>query len=138
MILLDTNVVSELARPAPDPSVLVWFENVSNDNLFISSITVAEIEFGIELMPPGRRRTDLAALIGDILAVFSGRLLPFDGPAAHSYARIAAKARKAGQVIPTLDGYIAAIALSLGLAVATRDEMPFRAAGLTVINPWTA
>ncbi len=136
MILLDTNVVSEAIKPHPHPSVLAWLDAQAAETLFVSSITVAELLFGIGVLPDGRRKGMLAARIGGLLDQFIGRILSFDTPAATRYADLAVKARAAGQGFPTPDGYIAAIAAAQGFAVASRDMSAFNAAGLVVIDPW--
>jgi predicted nucleic acid-binding protein len=106
--------------------------------LFLSSITVAELLFGISALPHGRRRDLLAARIDGLLDEFARRILPFNTSAARRYADIAVTARVAGKGFLTPDGYIAAIAAAHGFAVASRDASAFNAAGLTVIDPWTS
>lgn len=138
MILLDTNVVSEAIKPEPHPSVLAWLDAQAAETQFLSSITVAELLFGIGTLPAGRRRDTLEARIDGLLEQFAGRILPFDTTAAQHYAALAVKARTAGRGFPTPDGYIAAIAAAQGFAVASRDASAFGAAGLTVFDPWTA
>ncbi|GGB50849.1 VapC ribonuclease Y4jK [Tistrella bauzanensis] len=138
MILLDTNVVSEAMTREPHPRVRAWLDAQSAETLFLSSITVAELLFGIGALPAGKRKNALAAAVDDVLDVFADRILPFDTPAARHYAEFAIKARAEGKGFPTPDGYIAAIAGAHGFAVASRDTSAFNAAGLTVIDPWTA
>jgi len=138
MILLDTNVVSEALKPEPHPSVLAWLDAQAAETVFLSSITVAELLFGIGALSDGRREDTLAARIDGLLDQFLGRVLPFDTPAARRYADLAVTARAAGKGFPTPDGYIAAIAVAHGFAVASRDRTAFAAAGLTVIDPWAA
>lgn len=138
MILLDTNVVSEAIKPEPHPSVRAWLDVQAAETLFLSSITVAELLFGVGAMPDGKRKDLLAVRIDSLLDQFDRRVLSFDTPAAQRYADLAVKARAAGKGFPTPDGYIAAIAAAHGFAVASRDASAFDAAGLTVINPWTA
>lgn len=138
MILLDTNVVSEAMVREPDPRVRAWLDARAPDTLFLSSITVAELLFGIGALPAGKRNKALAAALHDVLDVFDARILPFDTTAAQRYADLAVGARAAGKGFPTPDGYIAAIAAAHGFAVASRDASAFDAAGLTVIDPWTA
>ena len=137
MILIDTNVVSEPWKPAPDARVLAWLDAQAIETLFLSAITVAELRFGIAAMPEGKRRTVLHDRLKDeVLPLFSGRILPFDLDASKAYATLMAAARGSGKAIGTADGYIAATALAHGFSVATRDVSPFEAAGLKVINPW--
>ena len=136
MILLDTNVVSEAIKPESHPSVRAWLDAQLAETLFLPSITIAELLFGIGALPEGRRKSVLAARIDGLLEVFAGRILPFDTRAAQRYADLAVKARAGGKGFPTPDGYIAAIAAAHGFAVASRDTSAFHAAGLAVIDPW--
>ena len=137
MILIDTNVVSKPWKPAPDTRVLGWLDAQAIETLFLAAITIAELRFGIAAMPEGKRRTVLHdRLEGEVLPLFSGRILPFDLDVSKAYATLMAAARGSGKAIGTADGYIAATALAHGFSVATRDVSPFEAAGLKVINPW--
>jgi predicted nucleic acid-binding protein len=139
VILLDTNVVSEPLRPAPDARVVAWIDAQALETLFLSAITVAELRAGVALLPPGKRRAGLQeSLETQVLPLFAGRILPFDQDCTQAYAALTAKARTAGQAIASADGYIAALAITHGLAVATRDTRPFDAAGAAVVNPWLA
>lgn len=139
MILLDTNVVSEPLRSAPDARVIEWMDSQSLETLFLSAITVAELRAGVALLPAGKRRSALQQnLEKRVLPLFAGRVLPFDLACTQAYADLMASARSAGVGIATADGCIAAIAISNGFAVATRDTVPFMAVGATVINPWEA
>lgn len=138
MILLDTNVVSEAMKPEPHTSVRDWLDAQAAETLFLSSVTVAELMFGIGALPKGKRKDRLATTLDGVMELFEPRILPFDTQAARRYADLAVKARKAGKGFPTPDGYIAAIAAAHGFAVASRDTAAFAAAGLTVIDPWTA
>ena len=136
-IVLDTNVVSELLRVPPDPNVFDWAIRQEAETLFLSAVSEAELLYGVEIMPVGRRRERLLAVIENILrAKFAGRILPFDSEAARAYAEIAAARRMAGLPISQSDCQIAAIARSRGAAVATRDASGFEGCGVTVINPW--
>lgn len=136
MILLDTNVISEMTKKRPAPAVAAWLDGHLLDALFISAITIAEMRFGILIMPIGRRRDSISAAFARTEQLFNGRVLPFDQSAAERYAELAAAARDRGKGFPTPDAYIAAIAASRGFAVATRDLAPFEAGGVEVINPW--
>ena len=137
MILLDTNVVSEPLRPAPDAGVIAWIDAQPLETLYLSAITVAELRAGVALLPAGKRRAGLLNnLEKRVLPLFAGRVLPFDLACTAAYAALMAKARSAGLAIATADGYIAAIAAANHFAVATRDTAPFVAAGVAVINPW--
>ena len=138
MILLDTNVVSEAMNPEPEPAVRNWLDEQVAETLYLSSITIAELMFGIGALPKGKRKDKLTAALDGVLALFADRILPFDTSAARRYADLAVKARAAGKGFPTPDGYIAAIASSHDFAVASRDISAFTAAGLSVIDPWTA
>jgi predicted nucleic acid-binding protein len=135
LILLDTNVVSEAMRAVPDPVVVRWLLAQPSDALAISSVTLAELLFGLAILPAGKRKTAMATSVSHWLDGVA-EVLPFDDAAARRFADLAATARAAGRGFPSPDGYIAAIASARGLAVATRDTGPFLAAGLTVINPW--
>ena len=137
MILLDTNVLSEPLRQAPEPRVIEWIDAQVLETLFLCAITVAELRAGVALLPAGKRRSGLREnLEKRVLPLFVGRVLPFDLACTQAYAALMAKARRAGLAIATADGYIAAIAIANGFAVATRDTAPFDAADVLVINPW--
>ncbi len=138
MILLDTNVVSEPWKPTPDPRVLAWIDAQVIETLYLSAVTVAELRFGIASMPTGRRHELLHhRLERDVLPLFVGRILAFDLDASQAYAALMVGAKEAGRAIGRADGYIAAIAATHGLRVATRDTSPFEAAGVKTIDPWT-
>jgi len=137
MILLDTNVVSEPARPMPDAGVIAWIDAQPLEALFLAAITVAELRAGVALLPASKRRTSLHDnLETRVLPLFSGRVLPFDMACTQAYAEVLARSRATGSAISAADALIAAIASANGLCVATRDTAPFESAGLTVINPW--
>ncbi len=137
MILLDTNVVSEPLRHAPEPRVIEWIDAQPLETLYLSAITVAELRAGVALLPAGKRRTGLNDnLEKRVLPLFVGRVLPFDVACTKAYAELMARTRAAGLALGAADGYIAANAIANGLAVATRDTSPFLAAGLRVIDPW--
>ncbi|MEA1647962.1 type II toxin-antitoxin system VapC family toxin [Nitrospirillum sp. BR 11164] len=139
MIILDTNVLSELMRPAPSDAVLRWLMGQASSLLFTTTITQAEILSGIALLPKGRRRAGLEnAALQMFVADFAGRILPFDTQAAISFAGITTARRQAGRPISALDAQIAAIAHSLAAAVATRNIDDFSGCGVPLINPWTA
>lgn len=138
MIVLDTNVVSEAMKPEPDAAVRAWLNEQAAETLYLSSVTLAELLFGIAALPIGRRKDLLANALDGLAGLFEGRILPFDIDAARHYAELASTARKAGRGFPTPDGYIAAIAGSRGFTVASRDTSPYQAGGLRVINPWTS
>lgn len=139
MILIDTNVISELWTTEPNPDVLAWIDAQTVETLYLSAITVAELRFGVATMPPGKRRTIYQErLEKEVLPTFAGRVLPFDLDASQAYADLMARAKAGGKAIGKADGYIAATATACGFMVATRDISPFEAAGLKVVNPWDA
>lgn len=138
MILLDTNVVSEAMKPEPDAAVRGWLDEQAAETLYLSSVSIAELMFGIGALPRGRRKDRLTAALDGVMVLFADRILPFDTKAASRYADLAVKARATGKGFPTPDGYIAGIAAAHDFAVASRDASAFKAAGLDVIDPWTA
>ena len=137
MIVLDTNVLSELMRPAPDTTITNWVATQSAANLFVTTITQAEILHGVLLLPQGRRR-DAIEVAADAMFEedFAGRILPFSSLAARAYAEIAVARRQSGRPISQFDAQIAAIARSAGAAVATRNVPDFEGCGIRVIDPW--
>jgi predicted nucleic acid-binding protein len=137
MIVLDTNVVSELMKPAPAASVVRWVAAQPAGDLYTTSITQAEILHGVMLLPRGRRRKafELAAE-AMFREDFAGRVLPFGGDAAVLYARIAVERRRAGRPISHFDAQIAAVARSQGATIATRNVADFEGCAVKVINPW--
>ena len=139
MILLDTNVLSELMRPTPHSQVLAWMAAQATLSLYTSSITQAEILHGIMLLAPSRRRRAFeAAAEGMFRDDFTGRVLAFSSEAASRYARIAVDRRSAGRPISQFDAQIAAIARWCGATVATRNTDDFEGCGVDLVNPWTA
>ena len=137
MILLDTNVLAELMRPSPNAHVLEWFASKSAASLFTTSITEAEIRFGLAILPLGRRRRDLQAAVDAMFAEdLATRVLPFDSAAAAAFAKIAASRRKAGRPIAQLDAQIAAIARAHHATLATRNMRDFAGCGIDRVNPW--
>jgi predicted nucleic acid-binding protein len=139
MILIDTNVISEMWKVEPDPSVLAWMDAQAVETLYLSAVTVAELRFGLASMPEGKRRSIYHdRLEREVLPAFTGRVLSFDLDASQAYATLMARAKAEGKAIGKADGYIAATAAARALMVATRDVTPFQAAGLNVINPWEA
>jgi predicted nucleic acid-binding protein len=139
VIILDTNVLSELMHSLPEPAVFAWVAAQPREELYTTSITKAEILYGIAILPDGRRRTGLAAAAEALFANdFAGRVLSFDDPASVHYAAIVAARRRAGRPIDAFDALIAATALAAGASIATRDVAGFADCGLNVINPWQA
>jgi len=137
VIVLDTNILSELMRPVPEPAVERWVGAQPAAGVFISAITEAELRYGLALLPDGQRRRRLLAQAEAMLAEdFAGRILPFDSAAAGAYASIAAARRLAGRPISQADAQIAAIAASRGAAIATRNVADFTDCGIAVLDPW--
>ena len=136
MIILDTNVVSEAMKPEPNPVVRAWLNDQAAETLYLSSVTLAELLFGIAALPLGKRKDMLALTLEGLMGLLKDRVLPFDVEAARHYADLAVVAKVSGRGFPTPDGYIAAIAASRGFIVASRDTAPYEAARVTVINPW--
>lgn len=138
MIILDTNVVSEMMRPAPQPAVLKWFATQSFEDVHITAITMAEILFGIQLLAAGKRRGALQAGADKTFAVFAGHILPFDDRAAYEFSIIASARRKRGSPISEFDAQISAIALVNGATLATRNTDDFQGRGVQLVDPWKA
>ena len=137
MILLDTNVISEPLKASGNQNVVDWINAQNIETLYLSTIGLAELRFGIAALPEGKRKDVLhSSLEQRVLPLFEGRILSFDIGASEAYATLRPRARATGQAIAPTDGYIAAIAMTHGLSVATRDTQPFISAGLTVINPF--
>lgn len=137
MILVDTNVVSETMRSAPEPNVIAWLDAQAVETLYLSTVSLAELLFGVAVLPEGRRKVALGlSLVEKAALLFAERILPFDVDAAKAYATVVSRARRAGREIGVADGQIAAVAAVHRLAVATRDTGPFEAAGIAIIDPW--
>jgi predicted nucleic acid-binding protein len=137
MIVLDTNVISELMRPVPHPVVLAWIAEQPRATLYTTSVNQAEILYGIEALSDGRRRRALAdAATAMFVDDFAGRVLSFGADAARHYAVIVAMRRKSGNPIEAFDALIAATARAAGAGVATRDMTGFDECGVAVIDPW--
>jgi predicted nucleic acid-binding protein len=136
MIILDTNVTSELMKPSPSPVVRDWVRARRGDELYTTSITLAEISYGIERLPAGRRRDLLKATATDVFAAFEDQLLPFDAAAAAHYPMIVCRRDRAGLPIDGFDAQIASICDAHHAALATRNLKDFQDTGIDVIDPW--
>ena len=135
--LLDTNVLSELLRAAPNPAVVAWVIAQPGESLFVSSVTEAEMRLGVCLLPAGRRRQALEIAVAAMFAEdFAGRIRPFDTAAVPSYVDIVWKRRATGRPISQFDAQIAAIALCHGDNLATRNVSDFQGCGLSLVDPW--
>jgi hypothetical protein len=138
MIVLDSNVISELLRPQADGAVERWLADQPPASVFTTAITEAEILYGVRALADGKRKRALLAAIEPIFAEdFAGRVLPFDEDAADAYATLAVARRQAGRPISQFDAQIAAICVSRGAALATRNVSDFSGIGLSVVDPWT-
>ena len=139
MLMLDTNVVSELMRMTPEPAVMTWFSGQDSAELYLTAVSEAELRAGAAILPAGRRRDRLTAEVDAVVREdFAGRVLPFDSAAARAYAAIAASRRSAGRPILEADCQIAAIARASDAAVATRNGADFEHCGIALIDPWAA
>jgi len=136
MIILDTNVVSELMRPTPIPTVSTWLRQQRDGDLYTTAITVAEIRYGIARLPDGSRRTALTQAAGEIFAAFPEQVLPFDLAAAEAYAALVAHRDTLGMPIDGFDAQIAAIARTHAATLATRNTKDFLQTGIALTDPW--
>ncbi len=138
MILLDTCVISELARPTPDPSVLAWLDSVNDDALRLSVLTLGEIKKGADLLEDGPRKVRVEAWLDELRATFTDRILPVDEAVALRWGAISAASRRAGRPKPPIDSLLAATAVCHQLKLASRNVADFEGTGAVVINPWDA
>lgn len=137
MIVLDTNVVSEALRVMPNRGVVSWLDEQHVETLFLTSLTLAELRYGVAALPEGRRKHGLdERLEGEMLPLFAGRVLDFDDAASRPYARLQAAARASGKPLGAFDALIAAVCVVRGFALATRNVRDFRSTGVALINPW--
>ena len=136
MIIVDTNVVSELMRPSPSPQVRDWVSAQVPGELCTTAITVAEIRYGLEQLADGRRKQSLLSAATEVFAAFSDYIQPFDADAAIWYATIVARRDRLGLPIDGFDAQIAAICRIRDAALATRNAKDFRETGIDVIDPW--
>lgn len=135
-IVLDTNVVSELMRPAPHATVIGWAEKTRPESICTTAVTLAEVRFGIARLPDSRRKTVLSSTADEVFSAFAHRVLSFDADAADAYADIVVEREQAGRPILGFDAQIAAICRSQHLALATRNTDDFTSLGLSLIDPW--
>lgn len=138
MIVVDTNVTSELMRPSPSPAVTAWVRARSPAELYTTSITLAEVRYGIERLPSGRRRDLLRAAADDVFSAFPDQILAFDATAAVDYAGIVSSRDRAGAPMDGFDAQIAAICRVHGATLATRNVKDFHDTGIEVTDPWDA
>ena len=137
MIILDTNVISEMMRPAPAPGVVAWLNEQDASRLFLTAVTVGEIRYGLRVLPVGRRRRGSEEGFERILAAaFAGRILPFDGAAANRYGELMGSRKEIGRPLGLPDGQIASIAWATGSAIATRNVRHFVDCGVEIVNPF--
>lgn len=137
MIILDTNVTSELTRTSPAPAVLAWARACPASERFTTAISLAEIRFGIGRLPDGRRRDELDELARQVFSAFPAQVLSFDAAAALEYATIVGSRQRSGSPIDVFDAQIASICRVRGATLATRNGRDFRGTGISVIDPWT-
>ena len=139
MIVLDTNVVSELMRQAPEPGVVSWVDKFSAADVLVTAVTAAELMYGVARLPDGRRKRDLNTKVEGLLTEdFRDQILPFDAPAATHYAEIVAARDCAGRPISMADAQIAAICRNWSIGLATRNVEDFVDTGVDAVNPWDA
>lgn len=137
MIVLDTNVLSELTRPAPNANVMAWMEAQAAETLFTTAISRGEMLYGAHILPPSRRRDTLLAAVRAIFSEdMAGRVLPYDEAAADAYAEISARRRTVGRPSSQPDLMIAGIARAVEAALATRNTKDFEDCGIGLIDPW--
>ncbi len=138
MILLDTCVLSEFAKPAPDPAVVAWMASVPDEALWLSVLTLGEIRRGADLLEPGPRRQRVEQWLAGLLETFGERILPVDAAVAMRCGAVSAIARRSGRVRPPVDSLLAATALHHQLTLATRNVSDFDGTGAAIVNPWAA
>jgi predicted nucleic acid-binding protein len=137
MIVLDTNILSEALKPSPEEAVLRWLSEQDRDVVFTTAVTQAEILYGIEMLPPGKRRSRLHAAVEQLFKdEFHGRILPFDAGSALVYPKIVAGRMRVGRPISQFDAVIASVCRSRDAMIATRNASDFEGCGLAIVNPW--
>lgn len=135
--LLDTNVISEWTRPLPEPLVVDWLAGADEDGLYLSVISLAELRRGVELLPTGRRRQQLASWLADDLTTrFEDRILAIDVPVADAWGRVMVAAQSAGITLDSMDGWLAATAQVHDLVLVTRNSRDFDRLDMAILNPW--
>ena len=138
MIVLDTNVVSEIMRARPEPVVLAWLDAQAPSELWLTAVGAAELMFGIARLDDGARKQQLARTVSAMLETdFAGQVLPFDLAAASVYAQMVAQRERMSKPIAMADAQIASVCLAHGTTLATRNQKHFDGVGLTIINPWS-
>ena len=138
MIVVDTNVVSELMRPAPAPAVLDWVADQAGRRVYTTAITLAEIRYGIERVPDGARKEVLRTAADEVFTAFAAHVLPFDAGAAIEYSVLVCERERAGLPISGFDAQIASICRARRYSLATRNLQDFRVTGIHLIDPWRA
>ena len=139
MIILDTNVLSELMRANPDENVLAWLDSQNSQDLYTTAITVAELLYGVARLAHGRRKTALRGAIETMLdGELAGKILPFDGDSARRYAMLVAECESHGRPISSADAQIAAVCHTHDAVLATRNGRDFETTGVPIIDPWTS
>jgi len=139
VIILDTNVISELTRPVPDSDVIAWLDSQPAEETAVTAITVAELCYGVRRLPDGRRKAELSEAVSELVDTdFRGRVEAFDVLAAEQYADVVTTRERTGRPISTSDAQIAAICRVLNATLATRNTADFTGTGVDLINPWKA
>lgn len=137
MLILDTNVISEMMRPVPDERVAAWIDAQPLDRMALTAVTVAELLYGLDRLPDGRRKADLSGRLDAVLRRgFGGRVLPFDHAAAQAHARLKGDRDRAGRPLGGYDAMIAAIARTHGAGIVTRNVDDFEGCGVAIVDPW--
>ncbi|CAO1654022.1 Ribonuclease VapC [Salinibacterium sp. NYA9b] len=137
MIVLDTNVISELVRPTPSPAVIAWIDAQDSTDLVITALTAAEVRAGVALLPSGRRKQDVGERMESLLTeTFAGFVLAFDLDSSGQYADIVSNRSRAGRPISTFDAQIAAVCRQHDAVLATRNTADFTDTGVQLVNPW--
>ncbi|CAM5518669.1 PIN domain-containing protein [Rhodanobacter lindaniclasticus] len=137
MIVLDTNVLSELIRQQPDPKVVTWLLGQPRSQLFTTAVSLGEMLYGVRVLPEGQRKQRLLQEVQAIFATdMAGRVLPYDGDAANAHAEIAAARRAQGRPVEMPDAMIAGITRSRGARLATRNVRDFESCGVALVDPW--